>query len=212
MLSRQRLRKIRMVNSRTSLLFILNLTVSGCTTIIGLDNPTVTSPSVEADRKKSVVVEFVSDDMEEEIRLRIIENLNESKVFTNVILNLPLVIERPVINKSATDYFPPATLIKKPDLIMKISYETWGFFEMHCIVLLGVLPCTPPLNVLLSVQIVSPDNKILGTYYVREEATEIIWAFGFLLPRADYEEVKVNQVVANMFNHILIKMQNDRLL
>lgn len=183
----------------------------GCTTVVGLVNPLIPPPSAISKHQKTVEVEFVTDNMEVSRQSQINEVLRESKVFSNVNLRLPLVIESPLVNSKVTDYFPELDHNGKSDLKMKIAFETWGFFEPYCIFTLAVIPCTPPFNVLLSVQVQSADNKVLGTYYVKEEALMIVWALGFLLPAAENFEVKEKQVIANLFNHILQKMQHDGL-
>ncbi len=164
-------------------------------------------PRIAEARKKVVRVEFVNTHMPEEKRKLMFESLRDSHLFKKTYV-VPFLVNTENTNpKNAEDYFP-SEAAESFDFLFRVYSDGGGFFEPYCILTLAILPCTPPLIELLSVKVLKGD-KVLGVYSIIENATEISWAFGFLLPAADRQEIKYQMVLANLWSHLILQMEKD---
>lgn len=184
--------------------------LSSCTTIAGMDHELIPAPKIKNAKNMNVHVEFVNMNRPEELRRSVFEALKGLQVFKNVYA-IPALVNIEIENaKNAEQYFT-AENIEPSNIVFRVHNEVgWGEFHPFCLLTLAIVPCMVPVNDLLSVKVLAGD-KVLGIYNIAEDATQVTWAFGFLLSAAGKQEDKYKMVMANLWSHLLLQMEKDHI-
>lgn len=99
----------------------------------------------------------------------------------------------------------------KFDIFLKMDFLDTSFFEPYCIFTLMIIPCTPPVKWVLTIEATDKKNNT-KKYTLKEDAVMVTWLFGFLLPGSNKSEVKSQDLKENMLNNLIIKLNEDGLI
>lgn len=169
--------------------------IYSCSTIVGQDLKNISAPKISDKRSKLIVYSPFS--AQHVARKNLQEYLEETNLFQEV-----KVLEYyKYPTKDEVDYY---------DVSLKLNFVSEGFFEPYCFIFLTIIPCTPPLFWNLGAEITTNDKQM--NYFVKEEARELIWAFGPIFKRFGKGEVKRSELYFNMLNHILMKFREDQVI
>ena len=98
------------------------------------------------------------------------------------------------------------------DLIIEMDYIAGGFFEPYCIFTLAIIPCTPPQNSALAIKVTNNKTNMVKTYFFKEEATQITWALGFLIPNSGHANDKIKDLHENILNNLMTSLKDDLMI
>lgn len=200
-----------MRKSKNFLLFLSVLSLTGCTTMTRRDLP-ILDRVPPSQSKKVAYIEFTDVKLRPETQKWLVKEIETSGQFSQLVFDDAPVGEFKRDSSKIEEFFPTSPPNKNWDVKLRIGFDSWGFFEPYCLLFLTILPCTPPVNWALGMQAIGKDGKVLGTYFVKEEAMEVTWLFGFLLAGAASGKKKESELFQNMLNNVFSKMRADNVL
>lgn len=125
---------------------------------------------------------------------------------------LPIFFKEPNSIKEFSDFFPVRNLEPfKADLNITVAWETAGFFEPYCVVLLTIIPCTPPYNWRIGFRVSDKDGRFIKDYMAEERFVLIYW-LGFLTPDGWSKGSKADPILANTIKNLMNQLKQDNLI
>ena len=94
------------------------------------------------------------------------------------------------------------------DFEIKLTWQSYGFYEPFCIVFLSALPCTPPFIWMIGARVLDKNGVVVKDYVVNESAYGVYW-LAFLNPYFWKQQPLAEQLLDNVLKNLFLEIQKD---